>query len=30
MRQAVDAIAAIVKEMGITQLKPAAPARSVA
>lgn len=30
MRQAVDAIAAIVKEMGITQLNPAASARAVA
>jgi 2-aminoethylphosphonate-pyruvate transaminase len=30
MQQAVDAIAAIVKEMGITQLKPAAQARAAA
>ncbi len=30
MKQAVDAIAAIVKEMGITQLKPAAKARAAA
>jgi 2-aminoethylphosphonate-pyruvate transaminase len=30
MRQAVDAIAAIVKEMGITQLKPAAATRAAA
>jgi len=30
MRQAVNAIAAIVKEMGITQLKPSASARAVA
>ena len=30
MKQAVDAIAAIVKDMGITQLKPAAKARAAA
>ena len=30
MRKALDAIAAIVREMGITQLKPAATARAAA
>jgi hypothetical protein len=30
MKQAVAAIAAIVREMGITQLKPAAKTRAVA